>query len=364
MPNAVRQLFEVSKRQTEEHLRRLGVKPLEENASVPKTSIESIKTTVEDDLTSTVEDDPTSTVGINDLWRAEGANGVFTSSRIVRITEAQQSMTHVEEAVYDVLWGGAKKKGEVELFRLSQMGYGELSEKARTTKRTIQNIINRLIDKHIIAIETEADILHRKSTVYRVFSYASIRKYQRESGRNWIVRTGRGGVFYAQKLAPTTVEVRAPSTVESRAPSTVESRAPPKEGSLASGSLASDTSSSSGSVVAQALSRYGPDDDDAVCRLIQGCQAADRDATENEIAHFIGVKGEQFRNKPNVGNMIGLLIRSVPRCFESAMLFQYRSAKQREHAEAVEVARKILDDPASSLHDREWALDVAREGKR
>jgi DNA-binding MarR family transcriptional regulator len=144
------------------------------------------------------------------LWRAESAAGIFTGSRVRRINNAQDALTHVEEAVYDALWG-VKKKGEPETDRLAQMGYAELSGRSRVSKRTIQSVIDRLIDKGFIEIHEPADISSRKPTVYRVLSYGAVLKRTRETGRSWVVRTGRG-VFYAHRLAAT-VEAASHSTV-------------------------------------------------------------------------------------------------------------------------------------------------------
>src|SRR5215831_19191273 len=89
--------------------------------------------TVEDRPTSTVEELTTSTVeAVRSLWEAEGAEGVFTSSRVRRVLNAQDALTHVEEAVYDILWG-PKRKGEQEEYRLTRMGYAELSSKSRVS---------------------------------------------------------------------------------------------------------------------------------------------------------------------------------------------------------------------------------------
>src|SRR4029450_12209006 len=106
-------------------------------------------------------------------WMAEGAPGVFTASRVRSVVRAQDSLTHVEEAVYDVLWG-PKRKGELEEHRLVRMGYAELAAKSRVSKRTIQTVVDRLIDKRFITIAKRADIYHRGATGYQVRGYAAL----------------------------------------------------------------------------------------------------------------------------------------------------------------------------------------------
>jgi hypothetical protein len=125
--------------------------------------------TVEAELTATVEAGRTSTVEAagssplyrQQLWIADGADGVFPSTRVKRIQQAQDALTHVEEAVYDALWGPKKKDGEP--YRLSQMGYSDLARRSRVSKRSIQNVVDRLSAKQFIQIETPPDIHRRRS---------------------------------------------------------------------------------------------------------------------------------------------------------------------------------------------------------
>src|SRR5262249_24249023 len=134
-----------------------------------------------------------------ELWIAEGADGVFAQSRITPIRNAQDALTHKEEAVYDALWG--KPSSAVEPSRLVKIGYRDLGEKSRVARRTLVRLVDRLIEKGFISIEAKADAATITPTTYRVLSYASIRKFQRESGRHWVLRTGTG-VFYARRLEP------------------------------------------------------------------------------------------------------------------------------------------------------------------
>jgi hypothetical protein len=133
------------------------------------------------------------------VWIAEGAAGVFPFSRVKRIEQAQDALTHVEEAVYEVLWG--PEKNDSEPYRLSQMGYAYLARRSRVSKRSIQSVIDRLQEKRFISIETPPDILRREPTVYRVLGYAAALKQMHDNGRHHVIRTGRG-VFFAFPLAP------------------------------------------------------------------------------------------------------------------------------------------------------------------
>ena len=87
------------------------------------------------------------------MWLAEGANGFFSRSRISRIQYAQDALTHREEKVYDVLWGGKTQAPEAS--RLAQIGYIELARKARVDRRTVVRLVDRLLEKGYIRVETE-----------------------------------------------------------------------------------------------------------------------------------------------------------------------------------------------------------------
>jgi len=272
-------------------------------------------------LSSTVEDSSASTVEDRPLWRGEGADGIFALSRVRKILRAQDALTHVEEAVYDILWGSKKRNEEGEEERLAQMGYAELADKSRVSKRTIQSVVERLIEKGFIRIQETADIYHRKPTVYRVLGYGAVLRWMRSTGRRWVLRTGRG-VFYAQML-PSTVEDRTPSTVEARSSSTVEASAPstvevPSTTSLGNKKEAVQTGTppSSSSSVVEVCHRYGVSLDAAAAKLIpRRCRTYDPAATDEEITHFTEVKILQLRGSTRIGNIVGLLLTAVPEFF-------------------------------------------------
>lgn len=338
-------------------------------AAVPE---DSPLPTVEDTPASTVEDSSPSTVEAG-YWMAEGAPGVFTTSRVRPVVRAQDSLTHVEEAVYDVLWG-PKRKGEQEEHRTVRMGYAELAAKSRVSKRTIQAVVDRLIDKRFITIAQRADIYHRTATVYQVRCYVVALAAQRAEGKVFVLRTGRG-VFFARRLSstveaisPSTVEVGTPSTVEGASTVTVEAMSPSTVEVASTTSLGIKnigTSSSSAAVVGEQLRRVLTIDDDAVARIIASCQKAQPDATGEEIAYFAEIVIAKHGRNPKVGNLVGLMIRgAVAKYFEppASELTRYREEKKRAREREEQFAREVLNDPASTDAGREWARAVIAPG--
>ena len=115
---------------------------------------------------------------------------------------AQDVLSPAEEAVYDTLWGvRGGPRDERESYRIAQAGYDYLMKRTRLSKKTIQRIVSRLIDKGFIAIDKPADIYQRTSTVYRVFTYRAVLDRQVQQGRFHVAKIGPG-FLYVREMAP------------------------------------------------------------------------------------------------------------------------------------------------------------------
>ena len=348
----------------------------------PSSTVEDTPAfTVEDRPSSTVEDcgasivafGPASTVEAGEYWAAEGAPGIFTASRVRQVVMAQDSLTHVEEAVYDVLWG-PKRKADQEEHRTVRKGYAELASKSRVSKRTIQSVVDRLIEKRFITIVEPADIYHRKPTVYLVRGYAAVLAAQRAEGKTWVLRTGRG-VFFAHRLRlSSTVAVGISSTVEAATCSTVapasmvavEARssstvAPASTTSLGIKKEPEGTSSAAATVVGERLRQIITIDDDAIAKIIASCRNVAADASAEEIAHFASVVIGKHRRNPKISNITGLMIGGAvakyfsPPASELASLRATRADKLRKE---MELAREILEDPKAGDQEKAWAREL------
>jgi hypothetical protein len=229
-----------------------------------------------------------------------------------------------------------------------------------------------------LAVETilKEDSDARVGKTYRVYSFISILERRRAAGLEWVEK-GRGARFIQSGTVPvngtvpntgtapsfTTVPVNGTGTVPVNGTGTVPVNGIP----LGSFLEIKKEPSSSAVAVQDALTRYGPTDDDAVRQLITGCREYDPEASNEEIAHFIQAKGDQLRKRRDVRNPIGMLIESVPKYFRlgSAALAAYRTEmaqdrarKAQDIAQSREIAQRTLDDPESSSRDRELALEL------
>jgi len=127
------------------------------------------------------------------IWITE-EGGVVPEGRVRPIRLAQDVISSAEEAVYDTLWDACTadpgEGGEVS--RVVQAGYDYLVKHTELSKRTIQRIVEKLIDKDFIAIERPADIYQRSSTVYRVFNYQTVLDRHMQKGRLHVAKLGPG----------------------------------------------------------------------------------------------------------------------------------------------------------------------------
>jgi len=156
--------------------------------------------TMASDISDTVAADISGTVAADrpagptkGFWYTEGKEGIFPVSRVRRIVLAQDALTHSEESVYDVLWG--PKNQNRDDHRLTSIGYDGIAKAARVTKMNAKWIVERLVHKGFVKVETLPDPLRRIPTSYRVFGYRAALEDMRRRNRFYIVRTGNGVLF-------------------------------------------------------------------------------------------------------------------------------------------------------------------------
>jgi len=329
-------------------------------------------TTVVIEPATTVVDAPETTVvaGIPDerekqpMWVADCNGAIFPASRIRPVEKAQDALTHAEECVYDFLWG--PKNNAKDDYRTAQAGYDRIAKAARITKRNAALIVERLIEKGFIALESEPDPLRRIPRRYRVLSYRSVLNELSRRGRNWVVRSGNGVLF----VRPATVVVDPSTTVVADKPTTVVAATTvtvvaDKSTTVVAATtpldIKKETKRQSSSSLADACTKYGILLDDDAERVIQKrCRTYDPAASEEEMAYLAEAKINQLRHSRNVGNLVGLLMTAIPEYFVQPAheVQRYREKKAQDAAKGRELALKILNDTEASEQERDWAQDM------
>lgn len=334
------------------------------------------------------------------IWQTDRGE-LIPEARVKRIRLAQDVINAAEESVYDTLWA-AKSVQEGEgggEFKLVQAGYDFLGKKTRLSKKTIQRIVARLLEKGFIAIERQADIYQRSSTVYRVFSYRAVLDHHVRTGRTHVAKLGPG-FSYVTPLAQTGAlmskadsEPSGPkdksdlSTVVKRNPTTVPTSNGTTEVNLTTDTVVNSHLSTvvkpttiyidnkhidkqtSGEKLRKALEQYGNVDDEVIDRLRNACIKQVADCRDDEIIHFVEEKGTVIRIKNSpIHNPIGFLLISVPKCFAGEAFQAFRQkqrleedmrlreeTQQRAELEAWRTEQEaLLRDPATSEDDKQF----------
>lgn len=141
------------------------------------------------------ESDMTPVVRFDPAWITESGERV-PASRVRPIRTTQDALSSAEQVVYAALWNRAfDTQGGQETDRVSQAGYDDIVRHTRLSRKTIQRVVARLLEKEYIAIEKPADIYQRTSTVYRVFGERAILQRQAARGRFHVVKIGPGFLF-------------------------------------------------------------------------------------------------------------------------------------------------------------------------
>lgn len=308
---------------------------------------------------------------------ADAEGNLYEPKRVLRVSIAQQSMALGEERVYQSLWHARDSDGFINEGRKSRvftLGYDRIARLVRLNEKSVRVLLPKLIAKKIMEIVAAETCATRTGRTYRIFSYEEILERQRRAGLLHVVKIGRA-VEFVQPISPTvgvsptvvhspthTVGLPPADTVVQTPTATVGHTPTPLVTNI-------DTSSSqSTSSIRQALSDYGPADDEAAVRLENSCRKNAADATTEEILHFIRLKGASTKGG-RVSNPIAFLLVYVPKCFVGDTLAQYRiECRERREADAArehELAewqaaeldrqRQILNDPNADEDDKRWA---------
>jgi hypothetical protein len=138
---------------------------------------------------------------------------------------------------------------------------------------------------------------------------------------------------------------------------------------LRSITLKPTTTSNSYKATFLAFREFVPDiDNEAVFKLTHACCEADPRATDDEIAHFLRLRGHQMVRAKNILAPAGFLIRTVPKYFQGDSVHRYREEKRLEQSRRNETdqewqasvarARVTLSDPHASEEEKRYAREL------
>jgi predicted transcriptional regulator len=330
------------------------------------TTVPEMATVAEND--SVTDQSTVVRLGELPLWMTEEGE-LVPASRVKRIRLAQDVLSTAEESVYDALWTAKTAvRQEVDSARIVQAGYDFLMKKTRFSKKTIQRIVDRLIDKDFIAIERPADIYQRTATVYRVFGYRLVLERQAAKQRFHVVKIGPGLLYAHPRSDLSTVATSDLSTVAKMTTVTVDKEylttvVVPTTIKIEQDMLGSLASSSEVRALREQIEKQlGMVDDDALSKLLTECRRRAGDCTVEEIAYFVDHKLRWVRN---IQNPVGFILTAVPRHFENGghlavreLLRQETEARQQEWRETHAYWSRVAEDVNQPEQERAEARKV------
>jgi hypothetical protein len=301
--------------------------------------------------------------------------------KVRRAVVAQDGHSSGEQLLYQSLWNAAS--AETSDTRLLSIGYNGMSSLCKLDRSNCKKNIQSLLEKLAVEVTKSYQTASSTGTTYRIFSYGEILRRRKAAGLIWVIRTS--GVRFVNPIGdlPTPPLCELPTAPvgdlptagmgESPTPPVCETPTP-----LRKDRKASETPSSSSSVIYKALSQFGIVDDDVLNQFTSSCKEEAPDCTDDEIAHFVREKGAMIR-AGRISNPVGFLLTAVPKCF-SGETFRYfraeqgrlrelaaadQAKQQAEHAAWRAQQEKLLLDPdVPEDHKkliREW-LGISKHG--
>lgn len=126
------------------------------------------------------------------FWQTETGEMV-PRSRVRAILSIDDVMSAAEKVVHRALCANSTPAAQGD--HLCEMGYEHLCRQTQLSRKTVQRVVDKLVEKDLVAIQGQADIYTRRPTLYRVFSPAEA--LARMVGRNrlFVAKIGPGFVY-------------------------------------------------------------------------------------------------------------------------------------------------------------------------
>ena len=300
---------------------------------------------------------------------------VWQNRKIRKCVLAQDAHSQGEDALFSAMWNAAKPDAaDPSGSRTLRIGYAELAQKSRMHRSNIRINIAGLRAKLAIEVLDEHDSREVMPRLYRLYSYKEILERRKAAGLEYVIRkksvvfvTESGELVTLPGLPRTAVRKTQRRSDSSNQDST---DLPTREARAEQLDL--DVRQ-----ISDALTQHWPVDEAAAQQLLRQCRSIRRDAEIDEIVFFINEKLQIALTNKNIKNPTGLILATVPQCFEGATFQEFRrrrneglraAAEEQERKRQQE--RKLeawLDGKLQELRDiadDESQSDSAREKAR
>lgn len=248
---------------------------------------------------------------------------VWQNRKIRKCVLAQDAHSQGEDALFSAMWNASKPEAaDPSGSRTLRIGYAELAQRSRMHRSNIRINIAGLRAKLAIEVLDEHDSREVMPRLYRLYSYKEILERRRAAGLEYVIRkksvvfvTETGELVALPGLAKTGVRKTQKRSVESNAE---ESANLPAHNARAE-QLDLDVRQ-----ISEAMSQHWPVDEAAAQQLLRQCRSVRRDAEIGEIVFFVNEKLLIALTNKNIKNPTGLILATVPQCFEGVTFQEFR----------------------------------------
>ncbi len=277
---------------------------------------------------------------------------VWQNRKIRKCILAQDAHSQGEDALFSTMWNAAKPDAaDPSGSRTLRIGYAELSQKSRMHRSNIRINIAGLRAKLAIEVLDEHDSRDVMPRLYRLYSYKEILERRRAAGLEYVIRkksvvfvTETGEIVPLPGLPKPSVRKTQKALVESNGREAVD---------LPAYDARAEQLDLDVRQISDAMSQHWPVDEAAAQQLLRQCRSVRRDAEIGEIVFFINEKLQIALTNKNIKNPTGLILATVPQCFEGATFQEFR----RRRNEALRLAAEEQERKRQQERDLEAWLN-------
>ncbi len=248
---------------------------------------------------------------------------IWQNRRIRKCVLAQDAHSQGEDALFSAMWNAAKPyAADPAGSRTLRIGYAELAQKSRMHRSNIRINIAGLRAKLAIEVLDEHDSRDVMPRLYRLYSYKEILERRKAAGLEYVIRK-KSVVFVTETgeivALPGFPKIGVRKTQKQSIPSRAQ-----KSDDLPAHEERAEQLDLDVRQISEALSKHWPVDEAAAQQLLRQCRSVRRDAEIGEIVFFINEKLQIALTNKNIKNPTGLILATVPQCFEGGTFQDFR----------------------------------------
>ncbi len=264
---------------------------------------------------------------------------VWQNRKIRRCVLAQDAHSQGEDALFSAMWNAAKTDpADPAGSRTLRIGYAELSQRSRMHRSNVRINIAGLRAKLAIEVLDEHDSRDVMPRLYRLYSYKEILDRRKAAGLEYVIRK-KSVVFVTESGDVVALPGLAKTGTRKSLRQTGESGYRPSNEVLTQGARAEQLDLDVRQI-SEALSQHWSVDEAAAQQLLRQCRAIRRDAEIDEIVFFINEKLQIALTNKNIKNPTGLILATVPQCFEGSAFQEFRRRRNEGLRLAAEEAER------------------------